>query len=235
MGYMDSELPGLSPQSTLNLGVTGSAQGAASGFNPMTALGGLGIEAASAWYSNRKAQARQRESFDQQKWMMQNRYQMQTKDLMAAGLNPMLAVSQGAPMPNAPGQAQVSKPDLLNAMANATISSAQAEKLKQETINLKGDLLLKTQEFALLGRQYDRIGSEIRDLEQKVASGKASEEDTKQLKKLHEAQEQSERQGIKMKRPEEIASGTEAAVWAAHISRALKPLVDMAERYFPKK
>jgi len=232
MGYMDTEsqLPGLSgagSQSPINLGgMTGSAQGASKGFNPLSALGGLGLEVGSAWYGNRQAQKRQREAFDQQKWMMQNRYQMQTKDLMASGLNPMLAVTQGAPMPNAPAAAKTDKPDI-GQMSTIMLATAQAAKTAQETENLKTENEINLNTAAAWPTTMTKLAREIEKLEQEKATGKASEEDLKRLADLHKAQADAERQGIKMKRPEEIASGLDAATYSAMASRVLKPLIDV--------
>jgi len=192
----------------------------------MTALGGLALEVGSAWYGNRQAQKRQREAFDQQKWMMQNRYQMQTKDLMASGLNPMLAVSQGAPMPNAPAAAKTDKPDV-GQMATIMLATAQAAKTAQETENLKTENEINLNTAAAWPTTMTKLAREIENLEQQKATGKASEEDLKRLADLHKAQADAERQGIKMKRPEEIASGLDAATYSAMASRVLKPLIDV--------
>lgn len=209
MGYMDAIQLG---------GISGSAlPAAASAFNPMAALGGLGMEAASAWYGNRMAEKRQHEAFDQQKWMMQNRYQMQTKDMMAAGLNPMLAVSQAPPMPGSVGQAQTSRPDFLNAVSNALVSSAQAQKTMQETHNLKTENL---QNMIAWPTMMKKLDEEINNLQQLVKTGQADESQKKKLAQLQQQQ-------YEMQRPEEIASGSQAAVFAAQLQRALKPLIDM--------
>jgi len=219
MGYMDAitSLPGISA-----LG----GGGAAAAFNPLVAVGSLGAEGASAWYSNRMAEKRQHEAFDQQLMMMQNRYQMQTKDMMAAGLNPMLAVNQGAPSPTTPSAAQVTKPDLLAAVTNAQLASAQAAKIRQETENLKIDSENLKNTAAAWPTMMQKLQAEINDLEQKVKSGKASEEDTKALKSLHEIQTTLGKQEYDTKRPEQIASGIDAANYSAMVSRVLKPLID---------
>lgn len=218
MGYMDS----------INLGGISAAGsgGAASAFNPAAALGGLALEAGSAWYANRTAEKRQHEAMNQQQYLMANRYQMQTKDLMAAGLNPMLAVNQGAPMPNAPSQAQTTKPELMQAMASTQLASAQAANIRQQTENLK----LESQNIQNTAAQWptsmQKLGKEIDEIEQRIKSGQASQHDTEQLAKLHKVQEQLGQQEYDTKRPEQIASGLDAATWAAMVSRTLKPLID---------
>jgi len=218
MGYMDTvQLPG----------ITGTAVGASSGLNPLTALGGMGLEAASAFYGNRMAAKRQHEAFDQQKWMMQNRYQMQTKDMMAAGLNPMLAVNQGAPMPNAPAAAPVNKPDMVNAMANAQISSAQAAKIRQETENLKIENQNLQNTAAAYPTVMTKMAKEIQEIEQRIATGNATKEDTEKLKELHAQQAKLAGQEYDIRRPEQLASGIDAAKYSAMVTRVLKPLIDI--------
>lgn len=225
MGYMDNvtSLPGIA-----------KAGGAGAAFNPAMALGGLAGEAASAWYGNRMAQKRQHEAFDQQKYMMSNRYQMQTKDMMAAGLNPMLATSQGAPMPGGVGQAPTSKPDLVNAMANATLSSAQAAKTRQETENLKVENSNIMDAGVVLQKTQRKIDAEIDEISAREKVNKATEQEINRKteliliqKELIRIQTELGTQELKIKTPEEIASGAEGAAQSATVSRILKPLIDI--------
>lgn len=220
MGYMDAitSLPGISA-----LG----GGGAAAAFNPLVAVGSLGAEGASAWYSNRMAEKRQHEAFDQQLMMMQNRYQMQTKDMMAAGLNPMLAVNQGAPSPTTPSAAQVTKPDLLAAVSNAQLASAQAAKIRQETENLKLESVNIQNTAAQFPTIMQKLGAEIDDLEQRVKTGKATEAELRSLKVLNDVRAKLGEQEYNILRPEEIASGTKAAATSAAIEKALGPLLNM--------
>lgn len=239
MGYLDSSpaLPGLSPESVTNLGsISKAAPAGAASFNPAMALGGLAIEGASAWYNNRQAQKRQREAFDQQKWLFSNRYQMQTKDMMAAGLNPMLAVSQGAPSPSTPGQAPTTKPDLSGAMAQATLASAQAHKTRQETENLKVENFNLQTTAGILIQNITKTQNEIDEIESRMNVNKASEKEIQKRtelmnyqKELLSIQAKLGLQEYQTKRPEQIASGTQAAETAATIQRALKPLFDLLE------
>lgn len=217
MGYMNMELPSLMP----------GAAAIGGGFNPMAAIGGLALEFGSAAYANRLATRRQHEAFDQQQLMYNTRYQNQVKDMMAAGLNPMLAVSQGAPMPGSVGQAQTNKPDMVNAAANLMISSAQAQKTKQETENLKLENQLKQQEVFQFPFSFDKLREEIKNLEQQVKVGKATEDEKRKLIALHEVNAALGKQGLELKRPEAIASGQEGAVVAAGLSRILKPIIDI--------
>lgn len=198
------------------------------------AIGGMGMEAASAWYSNRKAEQRQHEAFDQSKWMMQNRYQMQVNDLKAAGLNPMLAVSQGAPMPSVPSPAPVTKPEISNTFNQTKMVTAQTAKMSVETEGeqIKNEISKNT---ALLTLQtMQKVNAEIEQINQKIKVDKATESEilrrTELLnvqKELVKAQADLASQEKRIKTPEEIASGQEGAAQAATVKRILQPLIDI--------
>lgn len=222
MGYMDG---------VTDLGTvfgSGSA-GAVGGFNPVAGLAGGALEFASNWYGNRKAQARQREAFDQQKWMMQNRYQMQVGDLKAAGLNPMLATTQGAPMPGSVGQASVKTPDMVNAMANATVSSASAYKMRQEALNLQIENNNLRNISVIQLKTMGKINAEIDEIDSKIEQNKASKEEINRRADLLRAQALLVMQEFRTKEPEEIASATEGAVTSAKIKRIYSPLFDILQ------
>lgn len=77
-----------------------------------------------------------------QKDMYSNRYQMQVKDMIAAGLNPMLAVSQGAPgapsgampgQPPDPGVGAKALSELRSSAAAASMAQTARDKVDAET------------------------------------------------------------------------------------------------------
>lgn len=225
MGYMDG----------ISLGSISSAAsgGAAAAFSPVAAIGTMGAEAASAWYGNRMAQRNQHEAFDQQQFMYNNRYQMQVRDLQKAGLNPMLAYAQPAPMPGSVGQAPVQKPDMAGAMVQSTLASAQAAKLRQETENLKVEQSNAMQTGILINQQIQKVNSELEEIDTKIKNNKASEKEIQKRtelmdyqKVLLQVQAGLGNQELAIKTPEQIASGTVGAEVAAHVSRILKPLLD---------
>lgn len=239
MGYMDN---------MTDLGtVAGVAAPVSAGaaVNPVTALGGLGMSVASALYGNRMAKKRQNEAFDQQKWMMQNRYQMQVKDLQAAGLNPMLAYTQGAPMPSSVGQAPSHSPDMVAALSTATLSSAQASKTRQETENLKIENNNLRNTSQILMKQISKIDAEVEEIDTKIKLNKASESEINRRtellslqKELVAIQAKLGAQELDIKTPEQIASGTHGAAVSATVSRILKPIIDIlggTTRAFPVK
>jgi len=95
-------------------------------------LGAAAIGAAGSLFSSSQS-ARAAES------NYKHRYQWQVKDLKKAGLNPMLAVSQGAPNVPQPQFENVGEGALkgASAAAAARVASAQAKNLEADT-NLKG-------------------------------------------------------------------------------------------------
>lgn len=209
-----------------------ASAGGAAAFNPALALGGAALEIGATAYGNRLAQKRQREAFDQMKEMYGQRYQMQVKDLKAAGLNPMLAYTQGAPSVASAGQAQTKSPDMINAMSNAMVSSAQAGKIRQETLNLQMENI-NTQETGV-NLQYLRgkIAAEIDDLDASIKLKGATKDETEKRAKLIEVQtlltevtKKLSAQELKIKFPQEIASGTEGAKIGAYINATLEPLI----------
>lgn len=206
---------------------SGSSAGAAAGaFNPAAALGGMAAETASAWYNNRMAQKRQHESFDQQKWMMQNRYQMQVADMKAAGLNPMLATSQGAPMPSSVGQAPVKSPDYVAAMSQAMLSSAQAAKTNQETKNLEIENNNLQNAAKLQIKAMSRIDAEIDEIDSRIKQNKASKEEIDRRADLLRVQAMLAAQELTIKTPEAVASATEGAEIGAKIDRWFRPFLN---------
>lgn len=226
MGYMDA----------ISLGSIASpaAAGGASAFNPATAVGALAASGAASWYGNRMGQKRQHEAFDQQKYMMENRYQMQVKDLKAAGLNPMLAYASPAPMPGSVGQAQTNKPDVVGDVTQGTLASAQAAKTRQETENLKLESNNIQNTAVQILKQISKTEAEIAEIDQRAKTGKASEQELQRRTELMSIQKELVRvqaslgsQELQIKTPEQIASGTEGAAVSATISRILKPLIDM--------
>lgn len=96
--------------------------------------GDMGMGALSAWYNNRSALHRQHEAQDFEKEMYQHRYQYQVQDLMAAGLNPMLAYLQSPGSAPSMSPASAQGADLGNLSVSSKLASAQEGKLHQDTI-----------------------------------------------------------------------------------------------------
>lgn len=117
----------------------GAASGAASGasLGPWGAVAGAVIGAAGSWLSGRSSASAAESQYKQ-------RYQWQVKDLKKAGLNPMLAVSQGAP--NVP---QPQFPDIGEGALKGAAVGVQAQLAKAQAANIQADTLLKGSATAL--------------------------------------------------------------------------------------
>lgn len=199
------------------------------------ALLGGGAKAVGAWYDNRQAQKRQREAQDFSAQQFATRYQTTVKDLKAAGLNPMLAYTQGGGTPpqasaaQTPGKFQ----DVGEAAMSTSVQTAERAKVVREEQNLEKTGFNLDGLFYTIQNEVKKGAREIENLEQLIKNNKATEEQIQMHTKLQEKQKflvdkqiEIEQQRLNMNRPEEIASANQAAVFAAEISRALKPLID---------
>lgn len=203
-------------------------------FDPVSFATGGAMDAASTWYNNRQAEKRQHEAQDFSAQQFATRYQTTVKDIKAAGLNPMLAYQQGGGSPPSSSAASSSgKLDLASATATTRLSSAQAAKIDEETENVKAERRNLEMLWAKMNIEGAKISNEIEEIDQRIRNGKATEEETKQrtelLKRqqqLTDLQTQLAMQEKQIKTPEQIASSTEGAQVAAHVSRVLKPLID---------
>lgn len=117
----------------------GAASGAAAGssLGPWGAIGGAVLGAAGSWFSGKS-------SADAAESQYKHRYQWQVKDLKKAGLNPMLAVSQGAP--NVP---QPQFPDIGEGALKGAAVGVQAQLAKKQAANIEADTVLKGSATAL--------------------------------------------------------------------------------------
>lgn len=201
----------------------------------LAALGSAGLKAAGSWYDNRQAQKRQREAQDFSAQQYATRYQTATADMKKAGINPMLMTAQGPG--SAPQASAAQTPGKFSdvgdsAIAGATASAEMAKK-RYETSNLEKTGYNLDGLFYQIQNEVKKGAKEIDNLEQLIKNNKATEEQIKMHTSLQEKQKflvdkqiQIEQQRLNMNRPEEIASGNQAAIFAAEISRALKPIID---------
>jgi len=188
---------------------------------------------ASTWYANRKAEHLQHQAQDWSAQQYATRYQTTVKDLQAAGLNPMLAYGSGPGSPPTASAPPVQKMDISRVFNESRLASAQAEKMKAETSNIEAEYDNIVQINDRINGEINRLQVEIKEIDQRVQVGKASEKEIQARTELLKRQDtltayqiELAKQEKAIKRPEEIASGTEAATTAAHVSRALKPLID---------
>jgi hypothetical protein len=189
--------------------------------------------AASTWYTNRQSQKRQREAQDFSAQQYAKRYQTQVADLKKAGLNPMLAVSQSPGSAPQGSAAPVQNPEVGSSFASGAEQASNLRKAKYETQNLEKVGFNLDGTFYTIQNEVKKGQREIENLEQLIKNNKATEDQIKQYTLLQEKQKflvdkqiQVQQQILNMNRPEEIASANQASVFAAEISRALKPLID---------
>jgi len=80
------------------------------------AVGGSLINSGLEYLGNRKAQE---SAQDENRWMFKHRYQLTMQDMQRAGLNPILAHSQGPGSPSSSPSASSHGPDIVGAMSSA--------------------------------------------------------------------------------------------------------------------
>lgn len=166
-------------------------------------LGAGALSFAETWWQNRQNEQAAGAQRNWEKWMYQNRYQMQVKDLIAAGLNPMLAYSQSPGGVPTGAASRAEKPDMINAINSTRMASAQEANIQQNTQkqmaeerNIDADTLLKTESMPpLLAAQVvqatssaqhlnamvdevratiPKIETQIKELEQKIKVDKSN-------------------------------------------------------------
>lgn len=128
--------------------------------------------------------------------MFSNRYRLQTADMMAAGLNPMLAYSQspgGAPggsmasMPSSPGHARTTSnaAAMFSAVQHARLVEAQEDLLRAQAGEVRARTPVHGAQEASLRQQVEESKARIEDLfasvQQRGASAKYYEQQVKNL------------------------------------------------------
>lgn len=157
----------------------------------LDALGASAMSFADTWYQNRQNTKNAHEANDFNKWMYQNRYQMQVHDLQAAGLNPMLAYNQAPGSAPSAAVAHAEKTDAPRVFNESRLASAQegniaadTQKKLAEKNNIDADTLVKNGMPALIAQQVvqatasakqaeamaDQIRASIPKIEKEIAS-----------------------------------------------------------------
>lgn len=137
-------------------------------------------------YASAKAATK---AFDREQWIMGNRYQLQVKDMIKAGLNPMLAAGASPGTPSAPvaqvdrggavrgisavSSAKQADAATVNLLADAKLKNAQAETELRRPANVEADTALKGAEIsaaqslsALRSVEYNKALAEIENIKE---------------------------------------------------------------------
>lgn len=149
-------------------------------INPAT-LASNALAGGEKLYDNYASAKAATKAFDREKWMMENRYQLQVSDLKKAGLNPALAYGQQAPMPAVP-VAQTSKGGFgqsVAALASARQSSEMVKQIQAQTNAANAEAEYK---LALAETERNRPSAVVADTQKSTASAQESVQRVQNLK-----------------------------------------------------
>lgn len=189
-------------------------------FGSMIGGAGVGIAAdlGSAFLNNRFATAAAHRAQDFSAQQYATRYQTQVRDLRAAGLNPMLAYAQSPGGGPSGVSSSASTSNMRASINESKIASAQASVLEEEAKNKEFERDNLKAMWWKIDSEFQKNTKELREIEQRTATGKASEQESIRRKELMDAQERllqmqiaATKQDIAIKRPEEVVSSSDAA------------------------
>lgn len=190
-------------------------------------------EYASGALNQRYALERQHQAQDFSAQQYEKRYQTQTADMKKAGINPMLAATQGAssaPQSSAAGGG--GNVNFREAENTSKMATAQEAKTRQETSNLKTEQKNLEAIQDKLNMEVTKTANEVLEIDQKIKTGRATEQEivlrqelTKRQTQLTEMQFKLATQAYNIGRPEEMASGTKAAEYSAIVEKTLQPVI----------
>lgn len=194
---------------------------------------GVALDFANTAYANRMQTRAAHEAQDFSAQQYATRYQTQVADLKKAGLNPMLAYMQSPGSAPSGVMAQQQKPQ----SADAVLASAQAIKIKEEAENIRTERKNIEELNNKIKHETYQIRAQVDEIDQRIATGKAQQKDYEQSAELKKRQQfltamQAELalQQKNINIPEELAAGTTSAVTAAHVSRTVRPVVDILDK-----
>lgn len=205
-------------------------------FDPISSAASAVTGAAETWYANRSAENRMHQQMDFSAQQYATRYQTQVKDLMAAGLNPMLAYMQSPGSAPQGTAAPVVKPEINRAINERAVAKEQSKLLEAQTANtyqtaaMNAEMERKIrQEVANAKQQYENLRAQwMKDTSDQMLKDQMNSSE-QWYQRMLEAQIRLIQNQIAISDPAARAALTTGA-FAAHgenISRGLSPVSDL--------
>lgn len=138
-----------------------------------SALAGAGLSLADSFLSQDFQRQLQHGAQDFSAQQFANRYQTTVKDMKAAGLNPMLAYSQGGGSPPTVGAGSGARSDMQGGANQTRLASAQEANIREDTKNkrvtndqISADTDLKKSSAEMNHKIIGKIEQEIKNLQE---------------------------------------------------------------------
>lgn len=130
------------------------------GIDPYSAVAGIGLDIAGTFLQDRLNTRAAREQRSWEENMFKTRYQMQTADLKAAGLNPMLAYMQSPGGAPSGASSSVQKPGLADSFNASRAVTAQVANTNADTVKKVAEKQNVDMDTALKGGMIESVAAQ---------------------------------------------------------------------------